>query len=84
VPRKRGPRGPHKIRSEVFRDPTLPKGAVNLNVEDGRVVLRGEVAEPALVEELERRVRDVVGVREVENLLHPPGSEAPEHVARSR
>lgn len=73
-----------KIRSEVFRDPTLPKGAVNLNVEDGRVVLRGEVAEPALVEELERRVRDVVGVREVENLLHPRGSEAPEHVARSR
>ena len=45
-----------KVRSEVFRDPMLPKGAVNLNVEAGRVVLRGEVAEPALVKELERRV----------------------------
>ena len=73
-----------KVRSEVFRDPALPKGAVNLNVEEGRVVLRGEVAEPALVEELERRVRAVVGVREVENLLHPPGADAPSHVARAR
>lgn len=73
-----------KIRSEVFRDPSLPKGAVNLNVEDGRVVLRGEVAEPALVDELERRVRDVGGVRDVENLLHTPGAERPEHVARPR
>ena len=69
---------------KVFRDPALPKGAVNLNVEAGRVVLRGEVADPALVEELERRVRDVVGVREVENLLHPPGADVPEHVARPR
>jgi hypothetical protein len=73
-----------KVRSEVFRDPTLPKGAVNLNVEAGRVVLRGEVPQPALVDELERRVRGVVGVREVENLLHAPGADAPEHVARSR
>ena len=73
-----------KVRSEVFRDPALPKGAVNLNVEAGRVVLRGEVADPALVEELERRVRDVVGVREVENLLHPPGADVLEHVARPR
>lgn len=73
-----------KVRSEVFRDPTLPKGAVNLNVEAGRVVLRGEVAAPALVEELERRVRGVVGVREVENLLHPPGAEAPQHAPRRR
>jgi hypothetical protein len=73
-----------KVRSEVFRDPALPKGAVNLNVEAGRVVLRGEVPDPGLVEQLERRVREVVGVRDVENLLHPPGADVPEHVARSR
>jgi hypothetical protein len=69
-----------KVRSEVFRDPALPKAKVNINVEKGRVVLRGQVDEPRLVEELERRVRAVVGVRDVENLLHPPGVEPPHHI----
>lgn len=73
-----------KVRSEVFRDPALPKGLVNLNVEQGRVVLRGEVPEPDLVRELERRVRSVVGVRGVENLLHLPGSEPQRHAAWPR
>jgi hypothetical protein len=70
-----------KVQSEVFRDPRLPKGDVNVNVEQGRVVLRGQVDSPELVEELERRVRRVVGVREVENLLHLPGTEPPHHSA---
>lgn len=73
-----------KVRSEVFRDPALPKGMVNVNVEQGRVVLRGEVPAPDLVRELERRVSAVVGVREVENLLHLPGTETPHHAAWPR
>jgi osmotically-inducible protein OsmY len=61
-----------KVMSEAFRAPGMPKGAVNVNVEDGRVVLRGQVDRPDLIEELERRVRRVAGVREVENLVHLP------------
>jgi osmotically-inducible protein OsmY len=62
-----------KVESEVFRDPSLPKGAVNLNAENGVVVIRGEVESEDLVRRLEEAVRDVKGVRGVENLLHVAG-----------
>lgn len=63
-----------KIESEVFRPADAPKGAINVNVENGVVYLRGEVQQPEIVEELEQRVRSVQGVERVENLLHTPGS----------
>ena len=66
-----------KIESEVFRPEDMPKGEVNVNVEDGVVYLRGQVEDPSLIEELEARVRDVQGVEKVENFLHLPGTEAP-------
>jgi osmotically-inducible protein OsmY len=72
-----------KISSEVFRDPALPKSSVNVNVEYGRAVLRGEVATTELVGELERRVRRVAGVRDVENLLHVPGAPVRMHQSQS-
>jgi hypothetical protein len=68
-----------KVRSEVFRDPHLPKGDVNVNVQDGVVQLRGELEQPELIEDLVERTRKVVGVRDVENLLHTPGTKAPMH-----
>ena len=68
-----------KIESEVFRPADAPKGDVNVNVEEGVVYLRGQVERPELVGELEERVRSVQGVERVENLLHPPGTEAPMH-----
>jgi hypothetical protein len=68
-----------KIRSEVFRGPDIPKGQVNVNVQDGVVQLRGEVSPPELIDELVEQARKVQGVREVENLLHLPGTEAPMH-----
>jgi hypothetical protein len=68
-----------KVRSEVFRDPNLPKGDVNVNVQDGIVQLRGELEQPELIEDLVERARKVVGVRDVENLLHTPGTKAPMH-----
>jgi osmotically-inducible protein OsmY len=40
-----------------------------VNAENGKVVLRGEVDEPSLIEDLEQRTKKVQGVREVENLL---------------
>src|SRR5438552_261287 len=33
----------HKVESEIFRDPAIPKGNININVEDGVVVLRGQL-----------------------------------------
>jgi gas vesicle protein len=68
-----------KIRSEVFRSPDVPKGKVSVNVQNGVVQLRGEVPRTELIEDLVDQTRKVQGVRDVENLLHLPGSEAPMH-----
>ena len=68
-----------KIRSEVFRDPSVPKGHINVNVQEGVVQLRGEVDTPELIEELVEQTRKVQGVRDVESLLHVPGTKAPMH-----
>src|SRR5918999_3902180 len=65
-----------KVQSEIFRDADVPKGQINVNAEDGIVVLRGEVERPELIEELVERTRNVQGVRDVENLLHLPGTPA--------
>jgi osmotically-inducible protein OsmY len=66
-----------KVQTEIFRDADVPKGQINVNAEDGIVVLRGEVDRPELMEELVERTRKVQGVREVQNLLHLPGTPAP-------
>jgi osmotically-inducible protein OsmY len=59
-----------KVESIVFRDHDVPKGQININAENGVVFLRGQVERPELVETLEKRVRKVGGVKDVENLLH--------------
>ncbi|HEX2030701.1 MAG TPA: BON domain-containing protein [Actinomycetota bacterium] len=66
----------HKVESEVFQPADLPKGQVNVNAENGVIVLRGQVKTPDHVKEIERRARKVQGVRDVRNLLHLPGTEA--------
>ena len=66
-----------KVESEIFRDAGVPKGQINVNVEDGVVYLRGELEQPDLIEDLGAQARKVKGVRAVENLLHVPGEEAP-------
>ena len=58
-----------KVETEIFRDAEVPKGKIDVNAENGKVVLRGEVDEPSLIEDLEQRTKKVQGVREVENLL---------------
>jgi hypothetical protein len=68
-----------KVRSEIFREAHALKGDVNVNVADGVVQLRGELEQPELIEDLVERTRRVVGVRDVENLLHTPGTDAPMH-----
>ncbi len=66
-----------KVETELFRDPEVPKGQINVNAEDGVVYLRGEVATADLIDDLVEKTRSVVGVRDVESLLHLPGREAP-------
>jgi osmotically-inducible protein OsmY len=66
-----------KVESEIFRDADVPKGQINVNVEDGVVYLRGELEQPDLIDDLEAQARKVQGVLGVENLLHAPGREAP-------
>jgi osmotically-inducible protein OsmY len=66
-----------KVETEIFRDADVPKGQINVNAENGKVFLRGEVGQPELIRDLEERTRKVQGVQAVENLLHLPGTEAP-------
>ncbi len=65
-----------KVESEIFRDAESPKGQVDVNVVDGIVYLRGEVEED-MIKDLEQAARKVSGVKDVENLLHTPGTSAP-------
>jgi osmotically-inducible protein OsmY len=67
----------HKIETELFRAPDAPKGSVNVDVVDGVVTLRGEVERPEQVRDLESKARGIAGTRDVENLLHTPGSPPP-------
>jgi osmotically-inducible protein OsmY len=66
----------NKVRSELFNDPAVSKGQINVNVEEGMVVLRG-TADPAQAEALAKAAMALPGVRGVENLLHLPGTPAP-------
>jgi osmotically-inducible protein OsmY len=68
-----------KVETEIFRDPHVPKGNINVQAHDGVVELRGEVPSSELIDELVERTRSIPEVRDVENLLHPPGTPAPMH-----
>jgi hypothetical protein len=66
-----------KIESEVVSRWNYPKGSISINAEDGLVYLRGKVDIPDQIRELESEVRKVGGVMGVVNLLHLPGTPAP-------
>lgn len=66
-----------RVRSQVLRDPALHHHRININTEQGLVVLRGEVDRPEQMRHLEQAVRHIPGVRGVENLLHLPNTPAP-------
>lgn len=65
------------VETEIFRGDEVTKGKVDVNAENGKVYLRGEVDKPELIRDLEERARSVQGVEDVENLLKVPGAEAP-------
>jgi osmotically-inducible protein OsmY len=58
-----------RVQSQVFREGDVPVGAVNVNAEYGKVVLRGEVENEDLINDLVDRVRQVDGVLDVESQL---------------
>jgi mycoredoxin len=66
-----------KIRSEVLGGPEWSPYTINVDAARGVVALRGQVDRPEQVDELEERVRNVPGVREVHSYLHLPGNEPP-------
>ena len=68
-----------KVQTEIFRPAEVPKGQIDVNVQQGVVQLRGEVPRPELIEELVEKTRRIQGVRDVESLLHLPGTQAPMH-----
>lgn len=65
-----------KVETKLFRSRDVPKGAINVNVEQGMVVLRGEVADEAVKRRIEAEAGKVEGVESVRNLLHLPGEPA--------
>ena len=68
-----------KVESELFRDEHEVKGSISVNAQEGVVQLRGEVPSQGLIDALVDRTRQIHGVRDVESLLHLPGTEAPMH-----
>jgi hypothetical protein len=70
----------HKVESVLFRDPQIDKGRIDINAENGTVVLRGIAETPERIHEIEGRVKAIDGVRDVENLLHLPNTPAPTRI----
>ena len=66
-----------KVETEIFRPASSPKGKVAVNAVDGVVWLRGEVKNQSQIQSLERTVRGIPEVKDVQNLLHLPKTPAP-------
>ena len=58
-----------RVRSEVLGRVEAPTGAVNLNVENGVVFIRGQLEDQGEIEELVTLAGAVEGVVRVENLI---------------
>lgn len=73
-----------KVESELFSDPGLPKGRINVSVEGGTVVLRGTVDRVQEIRRIRDRVARMDGVMAVDSLLHAPQTEARNKTAAKR
>ena len=69
-----------RVESEMFRNPDLPKGQINIEVESAVVTVRGQVDNAFLIATVEKAVLEVPGVSGVENLLHVSGAPAPNKI----
>ncbi|HWH33039.1 MAG TPA: BON domain-containing protein [Egibacteraceae bacterium] len=66
-----------KVRSEVLGAEQWRHYTVNVSAADGVVMLNGQLDRPEQIERLVHEVRQVTGVRDVENALHLPGTLPP-------
>jgi gas vesicle protein len=66
-----------KVESELFQEIDIPSRQINIMATNGIVSLRGAVTRHEQIGEIERKVRDITGVRDVENMLHLEGTPAP-------
>jgi osmotically-inducible protein OsmY len=66
-----------KVETELFRDPDVPKGDIDIVVVDHVVELRGQVKRPEIKKDLEVKAGAIPEVRSVKNLLHLPKTPAP-------
>lgn len=73
-----------KVETKLFRDQSVPKGSININVERGIVVLRGEVPDPEMRDRLAAEAASIGGVWSVHNLLHLPGEPVEEEPVAAR
>ena len=63
-----------KVESELFRPADVPKGSISVNVNDGVVELRGELADQEQIDELGTSAKKIDGVKDVRNLLSTSNS----------
>lgn len=66
-----------RVESMLFEDPGIPKGLLNLEVVNGVLYLRGELPSLVDIERVAVAAADVPGVTAISNLLHVPGTPAP-------
>lgn len=67
----------NRVKSELFRDPEIDKGAIAVNVERDVLFLRGTAPTPELIDDIGHRASRIAGVAQVVNLLHVPGEPVP-------
>jgi gas vesicle protein len=61
-----------RVMSQVFRDPAIPKGDINVDASGTTVFLRGAIDDEELAQEIAKRVHAVEGVDDVVNLINQP------------
>lgn len=66
-----------KVESELYRDATVPKGTININAENGVIVIRGELPDIETRERIDATIRRIPGVWDVSDLTHLVGEAAP-------
>lgn len=58
-----------RVESQLFRDPAIPKGDINVNVERDVVVLRGRVADEFTHKRVVKAASGIQGVERVEDRI---------------
>jgi BON domain len=66
-----------KVESELYGRVRVPKGRISINAEDGFVFLRGVLDRQEDIDSIGAATRQIAGVRQVQNLIHLPGTPAP-------